>query len=119
MRDDLLPCPFCGGLELDVRSGSRDREGIPTSVYCDECGCNGPWVYTDDAWIDSFVANQWNTRVVSGREVTFKREVAGVVSPNAVWVVFCGGYMYGPCENWQDVENQIRNEWEHDRHLVG
>ena len=29
------------------------------------------------------------------------------------------GYMYGPCEKWQDVERIAREEWQCGRHIVG
>lgn len=120
MRDDLLPCPFCGATERERDYAKGNRSGVfryensPHSemqrwyrVACLTCGAGHSSV------------DKWNTRTINGHSVTLKREKAGVVSPEAVWVVFSGCYMYGPCENWQDVENQIRNEWEHDRHLVG
>ena len=44
----ILPCPFCGDAEdLDLGTGTIDREGIPAYVYCGTCGSQGPWVYID------------------------------------------------------------------------
>lgn len=39
------PCPFCGSNELSYRISTEDREGIPTSIFCQDCGCSGPWIY--------------------------------------------------------------------------
>lgn len=41
-------CPFCGGNDLGVGHGTKDREGWPTWIYCADCGAQGPWFYTHD-----------------------------------------------------------------------
>lgn len=41
----ILPCPFCGGTDVSLRSGTEDREGIPVSIVCETCGAVGPWGY--------------------------------------------------------------------------
>ena len=61
-------CPFCGGDELCIGRGEEDREGYPVYVYCDECGCHGPWIYTRNQSILSSIwraceETGWNKRV--------------------------------------------------------
>lgn len=54
----LLPCPFCGGTNIELQISTPDREGIPTNLMCSDCGASGPWEYeqgnshakADDAW---------------------------------------------------------------------
>jgi Lar family restriction alleviation protein len=45
---DNKPCPFCGSANLIMRISTKDREGTPTSIACDDCGCSGPYVYLYD-----------------------------------------------------------------------
>lgn len=66
----IKQCPFCGGSNLEISIGSEDREGVPTNVYCDDCGAQGPWVYLDSPLSKhkgnlEFVADAtgWNSRV--------------------------------------------------------
>jgi hypothetical protein len=42
---ETQPCPFCGGTNFGITCDVEDREGTPTQITCDDCGCNGPWVY--------------------------------------------------------------------------
>lgn len=46
--EPLLPCPFCGGCDTEIRRGTKDREGTPTSRVCAGCGADGPWEYEKD-----------------------------------------------------------------------
>ena len=54
----LLPCPFCGGANIEIQISTPDREGVPTNLMCSDCGASGPWEYeqgnshakADDAW---------------------------------------------------------------------
>src|SRR5690606_16137703 len=46
--EPLLPCPFCGGCDTEIRRGTKDREGTPTSRVCAGCGAAGPWEYEED-----------------------------------------------------------------------
>lgn len=58
---DLVKCPFCGGDDLDISRGTKDREGFPTAICCAECGALGPWVYCDEVnTLDAAIA--WNQR---------------------------------------------------------
>lgn len=41
----ILPCPFCGGTNFGITCDVEDREGTPTQITCNDCGCSGPWVY--------------------------------------------------------------------------
>ena len=104
----LLPCPFCG-CEPTVRTNSRQ---FPLSVECPGCNTLGPAGTSD-------VVSQWNTRRIGGNLVTFQWERPGVISENGVWFIVSEGYMYGPCEKWQDVERIAREEWQCGRHIVG
>lgn len=59
----IRPCPFCKeGVHLEVRTiDVEDREGYPTAIHCESCGCYGPWFYTknkDEASVD--LIHLWN-----------------------------------------------------------
>lgn len=41
----ILPCPFCGGTDFGITCDVEDREGTPTQISCNDCGCSGPWIY--------------------------------------------------------------------------
>lgn len=63
----VKPCPFCKSIALEVGCGTRDHEGLPVYVYCEDCGCNGPWRYTKtDSVANSLQATcdmtGWNNR---------------------------------------------------------
>ncbi len=45
MNNEIKPCPFCGGNDLNVQHSTEDREGIPSNIICQDCGCAGPWAY--------------------------------------------------------------------------
>lgn len=61
-------CPFCGSTELEVGYGTPDREGIPSYVYCESCGAQGPWDYLSPDFAYSVSAETcatltgWNDR---------------------------------------------------------
>lgn len=59
---NIKPCPFCGSTDLDYRTTTKDREGVPTAVVCCDCGSSGPWVYVQEG--DSLLAadREWNKR---------------------------------------------------------
>lgn len=45
----IKPCPFCGNeKDFGIGRATKDREGFPTYVYCENCGAQGPWIYTTD-----------------------------------------------------------------------
>ena len=59
--DELKPCPFCGGLQIELIS-SINWDGEPIFyIHCDGCGCSGPTTLT----IDSAIA-AWNRRAEDG-----------------------------------------------------
>jgi Lar family restriction alleviation protein len=42
---EIKPCPFCGSADLSIQTSTEDREGVPSNVVCQDCGCAGPWAY--------------------------------------------------------------------------
>ena len=112
----LLPCPFCGCnpcVAYEVRAVAKWLIQCPLCLASSRStAANGGGVFVS-AW------DHWNTRYIDGHKVTFHYEEPGVIGEDSCWVVFSGGYMYGPCSKWQDVERLIREEWEWDRNLVG
>lgn len=44
----IQKCPFCGGDDLEIGIGIKDREGWPTYICCITCGVQGPWMYIND-----------------------------------------------------------------------
>ncbi len=125
----MLPCPFCGHPpEVVTHNGygdkySKDTEygfGTPFTVRCrkDTSKCTAQPYGNAGISVECAIKN-WNTRCVGGHVVTFHHEIAGVICPTDCWVVCAEGYMYGPCENWQDVERRVINEWKNDRNMVG
>lgn len=68
------PCPFCGSIDLGIGRQTlgigrqtEDREGLPTYLYCGDCGAQGPWVYTRDkgVWTCTDLCAEvtgWNNR---------------------------------------------------------
>ena len=99
-----------------VDKGDRENQ------YDIGCAAEGCYVEGGAEWWHSdpdALVGMWNTRCVDGHVVTFHREKAGVIAPAEVWVVVTEGYMYGPWCRWQDVEKDIRQEWKHDRNMVG
>ena len=59
---NLKPCPFCGNSDLELQTGTKDREGTPTSVLCATCGAVGPWCYVPESDLTE-VNNLWNRRI--------------------------------------------------------
>jgi Lar family restriction alleviation protein len=63
---DIAPCPFCGGLEIEIGRGTEDKEGFPTWAYCATCGAQGPWKYLGEnapRYVKlTCIETGWNTR---------------------------------------------------------
>jgi Lar family restriction alleviation protein len=65
----MLPCPFCGEEKyLEIGTMEEDQAGIPTYIYCEKCGAQGPWVPIDfdiEYCEISFIADitGWNKRL--------------------------------------------------------
>lgn len=77
-RADLLPCPFCGSTNIEIKISTPDREGVPTSLMCSDCGASGPWEYEQDnshAKADA----AWNTRAALQSQ---PQETIGYVTRN-------------------------------------
>lgn len=109
----LLPCPFCGH-DPTVHTDSKK---FPLNIECTGCYTIGPAVTRVGVVTD--VVSQWNTRRIGGNTVLFQWEKPGVIAPTGVWFILDEGYMYGPCERWQDVERIAREEWQCGRHIAG
>lgn len=67
MSKKLKPCPFCGGTKLNIVRQTEDREGWPTALRCEDCGCDGPWIYTREkiCFTSTYVCAEmtgWNIR---------------------------------------------------------
>lgn len=110
----FLPCKFCGESASKLVHSELYRIN-----HADWCWFSGKDFKQRASLLEPDEADQWNTRCVDGHVVTFHWEPPGVIGETCVWVVCAEGYMYGPCERWQDVETIIRNEWKADSCLVG
>jgi len=64
MSEELKPCPFCGGEDLDTVISNEDREGIPTNIVCISCGGQSGMCYTPEGRITNELINVWNRRIV-------------------------------------------------------
>jgi len=64
--EELLRCPFCGGVNLSMEDGSRDERFIYSRVvHCYGCGTMGPDCgdYNPDIWIrEQSAIAAWNRR---------------------------------------------------------
>lgn len=57
----LKPCPFCLGKNLELGFGTKDREGTPYYLYCQDCGATGPWEYSPNGRFSmDIAAKNWN-----------------------------------------------------------
>jgi Lar family restriction alleviation protein len=60
---EIIPCPFCGSVDIDFQYGDTDREGTMCNVICADCGATGPWIYVDpNKFHKCEVVEQWNKR---------------------------------------------------------
>ena len=71
MKNDLLPCPFCGGapeLQQDRSLGMADARDRMWRVYCHGCTATSPWIVNtwekpeDDEPSKRMVRLWWNRR---------------------------------------------------------
>lgn len=105
MESGLLPCPVCGGAVKIMNPGA---------ISCPDCQLS----MVGDGGIVELV-RRWNTRTIRGKELRFFRSFVNEVAPVRCWCVVYGAYLYGPCEQVDDVIQSILTEWESDRNLVG
>jgi len=56
---ELLPCPFCGGEDLEIDHAPTYIPERPDvyNVHCCECGANG-----SEEWTEKIAVAAWNTR---------------------------------------------------------
>lgn len=59
MSEKLLPCPFCGGVDVNLR---QHLETNMSWVSCGECGLEAP---SETGWTDDIAIEYWNTRAPS------------------------------------------------------
>lgn len=52
-RDELKPCPFCGGEDIHMKAGTIRQSCI---TVCEDCGCS---LETNETWNSG---QRWNTR---------------------------------------------------------
>ena len=64
---EILPCPFCGGTHFGITCDVEDREGTPTQITCDDCGCSGTWTYLENPTTQPIEVvaklTGWNNRI--------------------------------------------------------
>jgi len=65
---DLLPCPFCGGTDLDVKM---------MWVYCEGCSADGP----TGAGYENSAILAWNTRSRLAFEAQLKANIMYAIGP--------------------------------------
>jgi Lar family restriction alleviation protein len=54
---ELLPCPFCGGTDLKIKTGMIDGEHAVSAVYCMTCAGSGAFAEIQDHAVET-----WNRR---------------------------------------------------------
>lgn len=90
-KDELLPCPFCGGNELEV-----DLEG--GFVVCQTCNCYGPEV--DNSWTPE--QSDEEAPLVRAKAAEFWNKRAPIPQPPVIPCEFPG------CGNPADYEGWYR-----------
>lgn len=75
LADELKPCPFCGGKDVDEAGPSLGCSRW--RIVCDDCGAEGPPHGTEQSteYHPSEAISAWNTRASEARDVL--REVLG------------------------------------------
>jgi Lar family restriction alleviation protein len=68
MKNDLLPCPFCGG-ERAYAAHQRPLRILYHKVKCRDCGANLPLSLSKERAIEA-----WNTRIIIDIEKTNENE---------------------------------------------
>jgi Lar family restriction alleviation protein len=58
----LLPCPFCGNKDVEVKQGGAWDEGHTYYVLCDACDAEGPTSGVGNIKMKSVAIQKWNTR---------------------------------------------------------
>lgn len=62
MSENLKPCPFCGGTDLQYGIRDRNRWGWLVYVWCDTCGIDGPWICVENTRDIHRASEPWNRR---------------------------------------------------------
>lgn len=76
MTDKLLPCPFCGGTDVNLRQHLATNMSW---VSCGECGLEAP---SETGWTDDHAIEYWNTRAPSSQP----RAVGPNTAPDTLWL---------------------------------
>jgi Lar family restriction alleviation protein len=76
MPDNLKPCPFCGGNNIEIKRGHNNI--FNSSVECKDCG--GMMVYYSNLPVDE----EWNTRPLEdAKDAEIKRLEAQLAEAGA------------------------------------
>jgi Lar family restriction alleviation protein len=91
---NLLPCPFCGGTELSIRT---DLQSSIAYVVCSNCDAQGPPAsFAEMLWEKEEAAAGWNQRSTWQPIETAPRD--------GTWVLLAGG----ECEYNEESDNRGR-----------
>jgi Lar family restriction alleviation protein len=90
----LLPCPFCGGTELSIRT---DLQSSIAYVVCSNCDAQGPPAsFAEMLWEEEDAAAAWNQRSAWQPIETAPKD--------GTWVLLAGG----ECESNEESNNKER-----------
>ena len=66
MSDELLPCPFCGSIEIETMYNDECDGHV---VTCRRCDADGPFCRQE-----SVAVNLWNVRASTGLDALLKKQ---------------------------------------------
>lgn len=85
---DLLPCPFCGGTDIELSHYPTYDVAHPDvyEILCPDCGGRG-----GEGWTEAEAIAAWNTRAErTCRETTIDEFFSGCDSCGYMWHFFYG-----------------------------